>query len=168
MRWRVLLEGFPGHPLHPPLTDATIGAFTVGTVAAVLAWAGVLVDVLAPTAPAALVIGLVLAVPTAVTGVADLLRLEPRTPPQTVALVHLSLMAVSSLGFLVAVLLLWPVVDGGEVTTPAAGVALASFVALAAGGWVGGALAYVHGVRVLGRPDTPPRRALRPGPHADD
>jgi hypothetical protein len=27
-----LIRGLPGHPLHPPLTDATIGAYTAATV----------------------------------------------------------------------------------------------------------------------------------------
>jgi hypothetical protein len=31
-----VLRGLPGHPLHPPLTDATIGAYTVATGFAVL------------------------------------------------------------------------------------------------------------------------------------
>jgi uncharacterized membrane protein len=29
-----LVRGLPGHPLHPPLTDVTIGAYTFATVAA--------------------------------------------------------------------------------------------------------------------------------------
>ena len=32
MRLSYLVRGFPGHPLHPPLTDATIGAYTTATV----------------------------------------------------------------------------------------------------------------------------------------
>ena len=31
MKLRYLIRGLPGHPLHPPLTDATIGAYTVAT-----------------------------------------------------------------------------------------------------------------------------------------
>ena len=34
-----LVKGFPGHPLHPPLTDATIGAYTAATVLGILAYA---------------------------------------------------------------------------------------------------------------------------------
>ena len=36
MRIDVLWKGLPGHPLHPPLTDATIGAYTAATVLAFL------------------------------------------------------------------------------------------------------------------------------------
>ena len=31
-----LIQGFPGKPSHPPLTDASIGAYTVGVVMLVL------------------------------------------------------------------------------------------------------------------------------------
>ena len=36
-----LYRGTPGHPLHPPLTDATIGTYAFATVAAVLSKVGV-------------------------------------------------------------------------------------------------------------------------------
>jgi len=32
MKLSYLWRGLPGHPLHPPLTDATIGAYTAATV----------------------------------------------------------------------------------------------------------------------------------------
>ena len=38
---KVLFRGLPGHPLHPPLTDVTIGAYTFATLMAVLSRAGV-------------------------------------------------------------------------------------------------------------------------------
>lgn len=57
------LKGLPGHPLHPPLTDATIGAFTAGSIAVVLAWIGLWPDVLVGAGLAVLIIGIVLAVP---------------------------------------------------------------------------------------------------------
>jgi len=28
MKFSFLVKGLPGHPLHPPLTDATIGIYT--------------------------------------------------------------------------------------------------------------------------------------------
>ena len=31
-----LVKGFPGHPSHPPLTDVSIGAYTVGALMLVL------------------------------------------------------------------------------------------------------------------------------------
>lgn len=35
-RWLVLVKGFSGHPLHPPLTDVSIGAYTAGVLMLVL------------------------------------------------------------------------------------------------------------------------------------
>lgn len=40
--------------------------------------------------------------------------------------------------------------------------ALAAAALLVAGGNVGGANVFVYGIRVLGRPDTPPAKALNP------
>ena len=36
-----LLKGLPGHPLHPPLTDATIGAYTLATAFGLLSVLGI-------------------------------------------------------------------------------------------------------------------------------
>ena len=36
MKLSYLIKGLPGHPLHPPLTDVTIGTYTFETVAAFL------------------------------------------------------------------------------------------------------------------------------------
>jgi hypothetical protein len=41
MKLSYLWRGLPGHPIHPPLTDATIGIYTFATVAAVLSKVGV-------------------------------------------------------------------------------------------------------------------------------
>ena len=36
MKADYLIRGLPGHPLHPPLTDAVIGTYTLATIAAFL------------------------------------------------------------------------------------------------------------------------------------
>ena len=41
MKLDYLYRGTPGHPLHPPLTDAAIGIYTFATIAAVLSKLGV-------------------------------------------------------------------------------------------------------------------------------
>ena len=38
-----LLKGFPGKPLHPPLTDASIGSYTLGVAALI---AGVIAELM--------------------------------------------------------------------------------------------------------------------------
>jgi hypothetical protein len=51
------------------------------------------------------------------------------------------------------------------VTTGAFILTLVGFVTLTAGGWLGGAITYVHGMRVLSLPDEPAARAASPVPH---
>jgi hypothetical protein len=38
---------------------------------------------------------------------------------------------------------------------------------LTVGGWLGGAITYVHGMRVLSLPDEPATRAASPVPHEE-
>ena len=66
-----LYRGTPGHPLHPPLTDATIGTYAFATVAAVLSKVGVAESEAAHGWTLALIVGLIFSAPTAITGFAD-------------------------------------------------------------------------------------------------
>ena len=63
-----LVKGLPGHPLHPPFTDATVGIYTFATVSAVLSKLGVADHTFAQAWWLALVVGLVVTVGTALTG----------------------------------------------------------------------------------------------------
>jgi uncharacterized membrane protein len=103
-----LVRGFPGHPLHPPLTDATIGVYTGATVLGILAFAGVSEE---------------------------------------------SLTKAWWLGLLV----------GLGSTALTATTTLGGFVALTVGGWLGGTVVYVHGMRVLNLVEEPTERAVAPG-----
>ena len=51
------------------------------------------------------------------------------------------------------------VIGGGSLV-----LTLAGYIVLAAGGWLGGALVFVHGMRVLNLVDDPTSRAVSP-PH---
>jgi hypothetical protein len=53
----------------------------------------------------------------------------------------------------------------GQVSTSAPVLTLVGFVALTGGGWLGGAINYVHGMRVFSLPDEPVERAVAPVPH---
>jgi len=53
-----LFRGLPGHPAHPPLTDATIGMFVLATGLTLLGTFDVAPDKLGPAAWLALVGGL--------------------------------------------------------------------------------------------------------------
>jgi hypothetical protein len=58
-------------PGHPPLTDASIGAYTAGVVMLVLGALGVEEKQMAHGALLAISVGLALALPTALTGLLD-------------------------------------------------------------------------------------------------
>ena len=144
-----VLHGLPGHPLHPPLTDATIGMFVLATGLAVLGALGVIGEPAAKGCWLALVGGLIVAVPTAGTGFADWVRLEWGSARWRTATLHLSAMVTAVVLFAVAAWLQHRGYQRGEVTTGGVVFSVAGFVALTAGGWLGGAIVFVHGVRVL-------------------
>jgi uncharacterized membrane protein len=79
-RLSVLFRGTRGHPLHPPFTDATIGAFAVALVLGVLGAAGVTESRTSAGWWLALVAGLGLTIPTALTGLVDWLSITRSTP----------------------------------------------------------------------------------------
>lgn len=158
---RTLLRA-PGKPFHPPLTDASIGAYTVGVVMLVFGALGVEEEQAAHGALLAISLGLILAAPTALTGLLDWLDVPKGTPARTVATVHLWLMVTATVLFA----LTWVAqLDGykdDEVRALALALGLVAFAFLALGGNIGGANVFVYGIRVLKAEDTPPREALNP------
>ncbi|MFN2525848.1 MAG: DUF2231 domain-containing protein [Actinomycetota bacterium] len=155
-----LLRGFRGHPAHPPLTDASIGAYTVATVAATLGWLGVEEAAMAKAAFVAIVIGLVVSVATILTGFVDYLRIRRGTPLWNTATVHWIVMALANGAFIASAALL----DGGfhasRLEGGAALATLAGFALLLVGGWIGGAVTYVYGMRVINETEKRARDAI--------
>jgi uncharacterized membrane protein len=143
-----LFHGLRGHPVHPPLTDVTIGMFALATALAVVGAAGALEAKAGPACWLALIGGLIVALPTAVTGFAEWLELEWGTRPWRTATLHLTTMVVAVSAYAVAAWLQWPGYEDGDVTTSGLAFALVGFVALTFGGWLGGTLVFVHGLRV--------------------
>jgi len=162
MRLSYLMRGLPGHPLHPPLTDATIGIYTGATVLGVLSAIGVSDANTATAWWLTLVIGLIVTVPTALTGFVDWLAIEWGTPLWRTATIHLSAMVSATVFFLLAAL----VGHGGyvdrDVTSGALILTLVGFGLLTLGGWLGGTVVFVHGMRVLNLVQEPTRRAAAP------
>jgi uncharacterized membrane protein len=101
-----------------------------------------------PAAWLALAGGLIVAAPTAVTGFADWLLIEWGSAAWRTATVHLTAMVTAVSLFGVAAWLQWPGYRHGHVTTGGLVFALAGFAALTVGGWFGGAVVFVHGMRV--------------------
>src|SRR5947208_3099973 len=113
MKLSYLWHGLPGHPIHPPLTDATIGAYTFATVAAT-------VQVLGITSHA------------------------------------------GAYGWWIALLFGHKHYSRGLVGTWPYILTVIGFGILAVGGWLGGAITYVHGMRVLNLVDEPALKASAP------
>lgn len=143
-----LLHGTPGHPVHPPLTDLVIGMFVLASALAVLGRLEVAPSKLGPACWLALAGGLIAAAPTAVSGFADWVTIEWGTARWRTATIHLSAMVTAVSLYGVAAWLQWPGYRDGSVTTGGLVLALAGFVALTGGGWFGGAIVFVHRMRV--------------------
>src|SRR5919201_6873273 len=104
MKLRYLVKGLPGHPLHPPLTDATLGTYTVSTALACASVIGVAHVAAAHGWWLALVAGLVFTAPTAVTGFVDWITIEWGSPLWRTATAHMLAMLTATGFFLAAAL----------------------------------------------------------------
>ncbi len=158
-----LIRGFPGKPSHPPLTDASIGAYTAGVAMLVLGALGVEEEQMAHGALLAISFGLLVAAPTAITGLLDWLRLDRQEPARRLGLIHLVAMVTTTLLFAATWIAQLDGYKDDVVKTPAWILGVASELLLTAGGYMGGTLVFVYGVRVLKRRETPVADALIPG-----
>jgi uncharacterized membrane protein len=162
MKW--LLQGPAGHPLHPPLTDATLGAYTFATVMAVLSRLGVSDHNTATAWWLALVTGLAITLPTALTGFLDWLDISRGTPLWRTATLHMGAMLTATIIFAITAGAghgdyVDGVISGGSLV-----LTLVGFAVLTTGGWLGGAIVFVHGMRVLSLVDEPTKSAVSPLP----
>jgi uncharacterized membrane protein len=146
--WIALIKGLPGHPLHPPLTDLTIGMFVFATVLSVIGYAGGIEEPASKAMWLALIGGLGAAVPTAVTGFIDWATIRWGSPRWRAATWHLAAMVSAVTLFALAAWRQWPGYRHGDVTTAGLVLTLAGALALIVGGWFGGAVVFVHGMRV--------------------
>ncbi len=164
---RFLLKGLAGHPLHPPLTDATIGTYTFATAAAVLSRLGVSEHNMATAWWLALVAGLIVSAPTALAGFVDWLDIPTGTPLWRTATLHLSVMLTATILFAVTAGAGHSDYVDGTIGGGSLILTLVAFATLTLGGWFGGAIVFVHGMRVLSLVDEPASRAVSPIPHPE-
>lgn len=164
MKLSYLVKGLPGHPLHPPLTDATIGIYVFATAAAFADVLGAAENNGAIGWWLALVAGLIVTAATALTGLIDWLDIEWRTPLWWTATLHMTAMLTATLFFGLAAIFGYDGYQGGDVTAGAFVLTLIGFGLLTLGGWLGGSAVFVHGVRVLNLLEEPTRRAISPVP----
>jgi uncharacterized membrane protein len=163
-----LYRGFPGHPLHPPLTDATIGAYTFATIAAVLSKVGIAESEAAHGWALALIVGLVVGLATALTGFVDWLRIVRGTPLWRTATAHMIAMLLATAFFLIAIGAGYGDGMDGIVTDGAFLLTLIGFFVLTVGGWLGGSVVFNYGMRVLNLVEEPASRAVSPVPRSEE
>ena len=164
MKLSYLWHGLPGHPIHPPLTDATVGIYTFATLAALVEVLGITENSGAYGWWIALIAGLIFTVPTALTGLADWLTIPRGTELWKTATFHLSAMVTATVWFALAAIFGHEQYKNGDVSSGAFVLTLIGFGFLSLGGWLGGAIVYVHGMRVLGLTEEPTERAVSPQP----
>ena len=164
MKLSYLWKGLPGHPIHPPLTDATIGIYTFATIAALADVTGISNNAATHGWWLALLAGLIATVPTALTGLADWLTLEWGSELWKTATLHLTAMVSATVFFGLAALLGHDSFKRGDVTAGPFILTVVGFGLLTLGGWLGGTVVFVHGMRVLNLVQEPADRAVSPLP----
>lgn len=159
----ILVKGFAGKPAHAPLTDIGIGAYTAGVAMLVAGAAGFQEGAMATASVLTIAVGLIVAIPTIITGLVDLFGIPADSPARTLGWWHLTVMASATGMFAGTFRLQLAGYSDGNVITSALTLGIISWVLLVVGGYLGGALTFVYGVRVLKRPDATMADALIPG-----
>ena len=167
MKPSYLWRGLPGHPIHPPLTDATIGIYTFATIAGFIEVVGITARNGAIGWWIALIVGLIVTIPTALTGLADWLTIEWRSHLWWTATYHMLSMVTATVFFGLAALVGHDAYTHANVSTGAYILTVIGFGCLMLGGWLGGAVVFVHGMRVLSLVREPTERAVSPVPHPE-
>lgn len=155
------LRGFAGKPFHPPLTDVTVGAYTIAPILLIVAflfsdssWA----EDLHKAGAWVLLAGGISSVATALTGFVDWLTTQKGTQMRRMANAHAWTMIVLTV---VAIFTLWYVfmAEGGEYfSEPSALTVVLSLIILGlvtVGGTIGGSLTYDWGFNVETATDHP-------------
>lgn len=162
MKLSYLWHGLPGHPIHPPLTDAAIGAYTFAIAAATAQVLGITSHAGAYGWWIALVFGLIASGGAVLTGFMDWLTISPGTPLKRTATTHALVMATATVFFVIAIIVGHKHYTRGLVGAWPYILTLIGFGILTIGGWLGGAITYVHGMRVLNLVDEPSLKAAAP------
>lgn len=167
MKLSYLWRGLPGHPIHPPLTDATIGIYTFATIAGFIEVVGITDRNGAICWWIALIAGLIATVPTALAGFVDWLTITWRTPLWWTATLHGLSMVAATVFFGLAAIFGHGAYTHANVSAGAYILTLIGFGLLTLGGWLGGTIVFVYGMRVLSLRTEPFERAISPLPHPE-
>ena len=159
---KFLLRGVAGHPLHPPLTDVAIGAYTVSAAMAVVSRLGISEHNTATAWWLALIVGLIATAPAAITGFVDWLDITSGTPLWRTATAHLAVMLAATVIFAITAGAGHADYVDRSISGGALILTLVGYGLLSVGGWLGGSVVFVHGMRVLNLVDEPALRAAAP------
>lgn len=155
------LRGFAGKPFHPPLTDVTVGAYTIAPILLILAflfqnssWA----EDAQKAGAWVLLIGGISSTATALTGFADWLNTQKGTQVRRMVNAHAWTMIVLTVVVLLALWYLF-LAEGGEYfSEPSLLTVILSLIILTlvtVGGTMGGSLTYDWGFNVETAKDHP-------------
>ncbi|MEW1836002.1 DUF2231 domain-containing protein [Microbacterium sp. NPDC079995] len=145
-RPRSPLAGPYGHPFHATAVTIPIGAWTAALVFDLISF---FVDDPEPFVIGArvlLIIGIAGAAAASVLGFLDFLTLERGTDARRTALAHVGFNLAALVLFVVSAVLRFGTPD--DINVAAFVIALVAFAGIGVSGWLGGELAYRHGVRV--------------------
>src|SRR5919197_1095377 len=112
----------------------------------------------------ALLLGLIITVATALTGFADWLTIEWGTELWKTATYHMIAMVSATVFFGLAAIFGHDDFKSGNVTAGPFVLTVVGFGLLTLGGWLGGSVVFVHGMRVLSLVKEPAERAVSPLP----
>jgi uncharacterized membrane protein len=149
-----VLAGPYGHPLHPALVALPIGAWIASLVFDIGSYVVDDPGFLVAGSRWLIGLGVLGAVAAASVGLLDFFALTRGTRAYRVALLHMTLNLAATIGYAIGF-----VIRGGQAATDQAGTAdpvgfgplalsVVCLAVLSAGGFLGGELAYRHGVRV--------------------
>ena len=154
-------RGFAGKPLHPPLTDITVGAYTIGPIFTLIAtlfgdssWANDLYK----AGGWVILAGAISSVATSLTGFADWLNTQKGTQARRMTNAHAWTMITLTLVVLVELSYRYLFGDGAHYSQPSGLAALLSLAILglvSIGGTLGGSLTYDWGFNVEVAKDHP-------------
>lgn len=150
-RPRSVIAGPYGHPFHATVITIPIGAWTAAIVFDIAALLGAAPDALATGALWLVVIGIIGAVVAAIFGLFDFSQLPSGTRVRRTAVWHLTFNSVATVLFVVSA-----IVRAGDPDEPSVAgfiLALVGILVVGVSGFLGGELAYRHGVRVADEQD---------------
>lgn len=143
-----LARVWAAYPLHPPLTDLTVGAYTTASLLALAGASGLSEPSLAKGWWLALLVGLLASIPTGASGLAEFLTLGRDDPARPAVIRHLLAALLTYPLFIAAILLGHAGYRHGTIPAAPLALTLAGFTVLSAAGFLGGRLVFSRGMRV--------------------